>query len=186
MRTRTVPALVLGLGLAVTATACGGDDDGGGENGGAPPDRGGLAVTSAAFGDGDAIPERYTCDGDDVSPPLSITGLPAGTAEIAVVVRDPDAGGFVHWVVAGLPGDTAGLDEGTLPAGAIEADNGFGEPGWAGPCPPEGEHTYEFTVYALGEPSGLEAGAEAGDGVAAVEAAAAEATATLRGTYERP
>ena len=141
------------------------------------------------------IPVEYTCDGDETSPPLAFTGVPVGTAELAVVVRDPDADGFVHWVVAGLPADTAAIvggpaeSEGTadpaLPEGAVEADNGFGESGWAGPCPPEGDHTYELTVYALAEPSGLAAGAEAEDGAQAVEGAEALATATLRGTYER-
>lgn len=174
--------LALGLG----ATACGGDDDdNAGSGGGAPPDSGGLSVTSTAFADGEPIPVEYTCDGDETSPPLAFTGVPVGTAELAVVVRDPDADGFVHWVIAGIPADADGLDEGAPPSGAVEADNGFDEPGWAGPCPPEGNHTYEFTVYALGEPSGLEDGAGAEDGAATVEDADATAVATLRGTFER-
>ncbi|MDD9371407.1 MAG: YbhB/YbcL family Raf kinase inhibitor-like protein [Acidimicrobiales bacterium] len=183
-RTTTVLAACLALGLG--AAACGGDDDSNSGSGdGAPPDSGGLSVTSTAFADGEPIPVEYTCDGDETSPPLAFAGVPAGTAELAVVVRDPDADGFVHWVIAGIPADAGGLDEGAPPAGAVEADNGFDEPGWAGPCPPEGNHTYEFTVYALGEPSGLEAGADAEDGAATVEGADATAVATLRGTFER-
>ena len=124
-------------------------------------------------------------DGDETSPPLSFTGVPAETAELAVVVRDPDADGFVHWVVAGIPPEATGIDEGAPPADAVEADNGFDEPGWAGPCPPEGDHTYEFTVYALAEPSTLESGASAEDGARTIEDADALAVATLRGTFER-
>ena len=101
------------------------------------------------------------------------------------MVRDPNADGFVHWVIAGIPADATGLDEGVPPADAVEAGNGFGEPGWAGPCPPEGNHTYEFTVYARAEPSGLTAGADADDGAGTVEDAEALAVATLRGTFER-
>jgi Raf kinase inhibitor-like YbhB/YbcL family protein len=181
--TGTVLAVCLAVGLG--AAACGGDDDGDDSGAGAPADSGGLAVSSTAFEDGDPIPERYTCDGDETSPPLAFTGVPADTAELAVVVRDPDADGFVHWVVAGIPADAPGIDEGAPPAGAVEAANGFDEPGWAGPCPPEGDHTYEFTVYALAEPSGLEEGAGAEAGAAVVEDAEALAVATLRGTFER-
>jgi len=184
-RTTTVLAACLALGLGALACGGGDDDDNAGSGGGAPPDNGGLSVTSTAFADGEPIPVEYTCDGEETSPPLAFTGVPAGTAELAVVVRDPDADGFVHWVIAGIPADADGLDEGALPSGAVEADNGFDEPGWAGPCPPEGNHTYEFTVYALGEPSGLEDGAGAEDGAATVEDADATAAATLRGTFER-
>jgi hypothetical protein len=179
--------------VAMVMAACGGDDggdsDGNGGSGadqGAIPDSGGLVVVSPAFAAGEPIPERYTCDGDEVSPPLAIQGAPTGAAELAVVVRDPDADGFVHWVVAGLPADTTGLAEGgPLPEGAVEADNGFGEAGWAGPCPPEGDHTYELTVYALAEPSQLDAGDDAEAGAEAVESAEVAAVATLRWTYER-
>jgi Raf kinase inhibitor-like YbhB/YbcL family protein len=184
-------ALAACLAFGAGAAACGGDDDdagsgsGSGSGSGGPADSGGLSVTSAAFEAGEPIPERYTCDGEETSPPLTITGVPADTAELAVVVRDPDADGFVHWVIAGIPADAAGIDEGAPPANAVEAENGFGEPGWAGPCPPEGNHTYEFTVYALAEPSGLEDGAGAEDGAETVEDAEALAVATLRGTFER-
>ncbi|HEX6567647.1 MAG TPA: YbhB/YbcL family Raf kinase inhibitor-like protein [Acidimicrobiales bacterium] len=185
MRAQTIWAAAVAVGLATGAAACGdddGDDTGTHE---APPDAGGLVVTSTAFDAGDPIPTRYTCDGDDTSPPLALEGVPADAAELAIVVRDPDADGFVHWVVAAIPPETATIAEGAPPAGAVEAESGFGEPGWAGPCPPEGDHTYEFTVYALAEPSGLDAGAGAEEGAEAVESARAVATATLRGTYER-
>ncbi len=173
------------LALGVGATACGGDDDSSGSGDGAPADSGDIGITSTAFEDGEPIPVEHTCDGDETSPPLAFTGVPADAAELAIVVRDPDADGFVHWVIAGIPPDATGIDEGAPPAAAVEADNGFDEPGWAGPCPPEGDHTYEFTVYALAEPSGLEGGADAEDGAATIEDADALAVATLRGTFER-
>lgn len=181
----TTTVLAACLALGVGAAACGGDDDGSDAGGAAPADSGGLGVSSTAFDAGEPIPVEHTCDGAETSPPLAFTGVPADTAELAVVVRDPDADGFVHWVIAGIPGDATGLGEGAPPADAVEADNGFDEPGWAGPCPPEGNHTYEFTVYALAEPSGLESGADAEDGASTIEDADALAVATLRGTFER-
>ena len=182
--TTIVLAACLPLGLA--AAACGDDDDGGsGSGAGAPADSGDLAVTSSAFDAGEPIPVQYTCDGDETSPPLAFEGVPSEAAELAVVVRDPDADGFVHWVIAGIPAEATGLEEGAPPADAVEAENGFGEPGWAGPCPPEGNHTYEFTVYALAEPSGLADGAGAEDAAGTIEDAEVLAAATLRGTFER-
>ncbi len=194
MRGASIRAALGATLVALVMTACGDGDDGGGGNDagseagrGAVPDAGGLVVVSPAFATGQPIPERYTCDGDEVSPPLAIQGAPTDAVELAVVVRDPDADGFVHWVVAGLPADTTGLAEGgPLPDGAVEAGNGFGEAGWAGPCPPEGDHTYELTVYALAEPSGLTPGDDAEAAAEAVESADASAVGTLRWTYQRP
>lgn len=187
MRAQTTRTAILAACLFTVVAGCGDDDDGGddGSGQGAPADSGGLVVSSPSFAAGGAIPQQFTCDGDEISPALEIEGIPDDTAELAVVVRDPDADGFVHWVVAGLPAETTAIDEGALPDTAVEADNGFGQPGWAGPCPPEGNHTYEFTVYALSEPSGLSRDADAEDGAGTVEDAPAVATATLRGTYER-
>ena len=131
-----------------------------------------LTLSSSAIADNGTIPARYTCRADDVSPPLLWQGVPAGTVELAVVVRDVDAEGFVHWVIAGLPPDVGGLAEGTPPAGAVEAANDFGRPGWAGPCPPAGTHTYEFRVYALSQPSGVVVGEPGSDAAGRVEAGA--------------
>ncbi len=110
------------------------------------------------------------------------TGPPEGAVELALVVRDVDADGFVHWVVAGLPPTSRGLAEGEVPAGAVEALNDFGRPGWSGPCPPDGTHRYEFRVLALAEPSGVTAGQPAGEAAAQVEAAPARTSAVLSGT----
>jgi len=142
-----------------------------------------MQLTSAAFTDGASIPSRHTCDGEDVSPPLEWTDPPPETASYALVVDDPDAGGFVHWVLTDIPSDARELPEGEGDAIATAGPTGFGSTGWGGPCPPSGEHRYVFTLYALTEPIG-----ELGD-ADALRAAAGEgrtlATATLTGTYAR-
>jgi Raf kinase inhibitor-like YbhB/YbcL family protein len=138
-----------------------------------------LTLSSSAVTDGGELPARYTCRGEDVSPPLLWTGVPAGTAELAVVVRDVDAEGFVHWVVAGMPANVGGIAEATAPGGAVEAANDFGRPGWAGPCPPSGTHHYEIRVYALAQPSGVAAGEDGAGAAAKIEAAPALASAIL-------
>jgi Raf kinase inhibitor-like YbhB/YbcL family protein len=138
-----------------------------------------LALSSSAIPEVGEVPARYTCRADDVSPPLLWTGVPPGTVELALVVRDIDAEGFVHWVVAGLSPDLGGIAEDSPPAGAVEAANDFGRPGWAGPCPPAGTHVYEFRVYALAQPSGVVAGEPGADAAARVEASPALASAVL-------
>jgi Raf kinase inhibitor-like YbhB/YbcL family protein len=140
-----------------------------------------LQIASPAFGDGATIPAPYTCRGADVTPPLSWTGIPTDTVELAIVVRDVDAEGFVHWVVAGMAPTVGGIAEATPPPG-IEATNDFGRPGWAGPCPPSGTHNYEFTLFALAEPSGVAAGQPASEAANAVESRAVRASAVLSGS----
>ena len=114
----------------------------------------GFELTSGAFQEGGAIPARYTCEGDNVSPPLNWVGAPAETVSLALLLDDPDAGGFVHWTVYGLDGSASG----SLPAGVSESPDGpaqgtnsFGQPGYGGPCPPSGEHQYLFRLLALDE-----------------------------------
>ena len=109
-----------------------------------------VELMSAAFGDGEQIPVRHTCDGDDVSPPLAWTAPPDGTVSIALCLDDPDAGHypFTHWLAWSLPAVAGGLGEGE-PAPA-EGRNDFGAPGYRGPCPPPGKpHRYVFRLYAL-------------------------------------
>jgi Raf kinase inhibitor-like YbhB/YbcL family protein len=146
-----------------------------------------LTVTSPAFPPDGAIPARYTCSGEEVSPPLAWSKVPAGAAELALVVDDPDAPGgtYVHWVVVHLDPATDRLAEGRLPAGATQLRNSAGKPAWAGPCPPGGApHHYRFTVYALGSRVNVSADAEPADAVAAIEAAAT-ARGRLVGTFSR-
>jgi Raf kinase inhibitor-like YbhB/YbcL family protein len=120
-----------------------------------------MQLHSTAFAAGTAIPARYTCDGDDVSPPLSWTDPPRGTKSFALVVDDPDAPDpkaprmrWVHWVVYDLPAGARMLRQGVhsavdLPAGAHLGRNDWNKPAWGGPCPPVGRHRYVFTLYAL-------------------------------------
>jgi Raf kinase inhibitor-like YbhB/YbcL family protein len=118
-----------------------------------------FSLTSPAFGDGEPIPVAYTCDGDDSSPPLEWSGVPEGTAAFALIEEDPDANGFVHWVVVNIPADWTEIEEGaSWPLGGdpIEGVNGAGEVGYAGSCPPSGTHTYVFTLHALNEPAPID------------------------------
>lgn len=109
-----------------------------------------MKISSSAFADGQSIPAVYTCDGNDTSPPLAISGAPAGAKSLALIVDDPDAPGgtFDHWVVWNIPADTNSIAEGQSPRG-VSGRNGFGKNGYGGPCPPDREHRYFFKVYAL-------------------------------------
>ena len=120
----------------------------------------GFAV-QAPWADGALIDPAYTCRGADTSPAISWKGVPPDTKELALSLVDIDASDFAHWVVAGIDPASTGIAAGRVPAGAVQATNGFGEAKYAGPCPPDGEHTYLLTLYALAAPSGLT------DGVAA-------------------
>lgn len=115
----------------------------------------GIELKSSAFEDGGTIPARYAKDGENVFPPLEWSGVPAQTRELALLVEDPDApsGRFVHWIVIGLPPMLDRLETGQLPEPAVEACNDFGERGYGGPQPPEGDppHRYVFTLLALDE-----------------------------------
>ena len=115
-----------------------------------------ITITSSAFEDGGMIPLKYTCDGNNISPPLKWQGIPAKTKSIAIICDDPDApmGTFVHWVLFNLPPETEGLDENfpdeeTFPDGARQGITDFGKTGYGGPCPPSGTHRYFFKIYAL-------------------------------------
>ena len=122
-----------------------------------------LVLTSPEFKDGGAIPRRFTCDAENVSPPLSWSGAPAGAVTLALVMDDPDARGFVHWVVYGIPPGTQGLAEGSLPSDARQGANGRNQDQWAGPCPPVGSapHHYRFTLTAVSKSLALAPGATA-------------------------
>jgi Raf kinase inhibitor-like YbhB/YbcL family protein len=116
-----------------------------------------LTLTSTAFEDGGAIPRDATCKGEDRSPALSWTGVPDGAAALVLLVDDPDANDWVHWIVLDLPADAGGLPA-SVAASADPPQQGrntFGRIGYSGPCPPSGTHHYRFTLYALGAPLGL-------------------------------
>lgn len=129
-----------------------------------------IKVTSTAFEDGGMIPPRYTCDGEDISPPLQWEAVPETAKGIALICDDPDApmGTFVHWVLYDLPADVTELPENvpaeaTLPSGARQGTSDFGRTGYGGPCPPSGTHRYFFKLYALDAATGLAAGAKKAD-----------------------
>jgi Raf kinase inhibitor-like YbhB/YbcL family protein len=146
-----------------------------------------IGVSSSGFAHEAAIPPRFTCQGENVSPPLAWSGVPAGSAELALVVDDPDAPGgtYVHWVVFHLDPGVTGLGEGRLPPDARQARNSRGAASYAGPCPPPGPaHHYRFTVYALREPLALADGAELEPALAAIDRGAS-ARGRLVGTFAR-
>ena len=142
-----------------------------------------FSISSPAFSAGGAIPREYTCDGADQTLPVAWSGVPAGTAELALVMDDPDAHGFVHWVVVGIPPSATGLGV-DLPAGATEGKTGFGRAGYGGPCPPSGTHHYVLTLYALSAPLTLPPTPTA-DQLRQAAAGQTIEAATLTGTYER-
>jgi Raf kinase inhibitor-like YbhB/YbcL family protein len=146
-----------------------------------------ITVTSSSFPAGGSIPARFTCDGQEVSPQLGWSGVPAGTTELALVVDDPDAPGgtYVHWVVAHLDPGRRELAEGAVPPEATQLANSAGKAAYAGPCPPGGPaHHYRFTLYALPVRVELAADAEPAEAIAAVEQAAT-ARGRLIGTFAR-
>jgi Raf kinase inhibitor-like YbhB/YbcL family protein len=115
-----------------------------------------ITVTSTAFEEGGMIPSKYTCDGQDISPPLTLQGVPEGAKSLALICDDPDAPGrtWVHWVMWNIPAGELGLPENvppdkTLPNGAKQGITDFQRHGYGGPCPPGGTHRYYFKVYAL-------------------------------------
>jgi Raf kinase inhibitor-like YbhB/YbcL family protein len=117
-----------------------------------------LTLSSPSFAHQGEIPSRFTCEGDDVSPALSWSGVPSAAKSLALVVDDPDAPDpkapkttWVHWVVYDLPPGTTGLPESTkaLPAGARDGRNDWKRTGYGGPCPPIGRHRYFHKLYAL-------------------------------------
>ncbi len=116
-----------------------------------------FEMKSDAFKPGGEIPEQYTCDGKDLSPPLHWKNPPPAAKSFALVVDDPDApmGGWIHWVVYGIPATVTQLEEGlsqseTLPDGSKQGITDFRKPGYRGPCPPSGaSHRYYFKLYAL-------------------------------------
>ena len=120
----------------------------------------GLQITSPAFSQGGPIPAKYTCEGQDISPPLAWSGVPPNTKSIALIVDDPDAPDpakpqrvYVHWVLYNIPSSASALQEnaskGGLPKGAVQGKNDWGKAEFGGPCPPIGRHRYFHKLYAL-------------------------------------
>ncbi|MCX7771085.1 MAG: YbhB/YbcL family Raf kinase inhibitor-like protein [Proteobacteria bacterium] len=110
-----------------------------------------MRITSPAFSNNTLIPKKYTCDGEDVNPPLEFHEVPANAKSLALIVDDPDApmGTWVHWVLFNIPPNYKGIEENSVPEGAIEGINDFKKLKYGGPCPPSGTHRYFFKLYAL-------------------------------------
>jgi Raf kinase inhibitor-like YbhB/YbcL family protein len=192
---RTV-SVAAGLAVLVVLTGCGGDRKA------SPPPAAPhattvatttaapvteLTITSLAFADGTPIPVQFTCNGANVAPPLKWSS-PSGTAQLALVVDDPDASGglYVHWIVTGIapgPGSTA---EGQTPDNGRALPNSGGQESYFGPCPPPGSgtHHYRFTLYQLSAPLQLPGGSAAVQASQSI-AQAASAHTTLTGTFQR-
>lgn len=151
-----------------------------------------LSVSSQAFQEGDRIPAKYTCQGQDVSPPLTWGEPPVGTQSFALIMDDPDApvGVFTHWVIFNIPSDSRQLAEAIptqaqLSSGALQGKNDFGRIGYGGPCPPPGRpHRYQFTLYALDQPLDLKVGASKKQVLDAMQGHIL-AQGQLMGTYQR-
>ena len=152
-----------------------------------------LSLASPAFVEGEEIPERYTCQGQNTSPPLSWSDTPPGTQSLALVVEDPDAPDpsapkrvFTHWLLYNIPADIHELPEGAkqLPAGTAAGTNDFEKKVWGGPCPPRGRHRYFFRLYALDERLPDLKEAHKGELLEALRGHVL-AEAVLMGTYEK-
>ncbi|MFG2121303.1 YbhB/YbcL family Raf kinase inhibitor-like protein [Streptomyces sp. NPDC048710] len=176
------------IAMAAMAVVPGCADGGGSSSAPSPTTTVRLTVTSPAYADAATVPSRYTCDGENVSPPLAVTGAPPQTASLAFLLQDPDAprGTFTHWLVWDIDPHTTHLTAGERPQGAVEGRNGFGKTGYGGPCPPRGDgpHHYVLTVYAVDRRPDLAPDATPTDLLRALSGHTL-ATGTLTGRYGR-
>lgn len=110
-----------------------------------------MKITSSAFKERQQIPSKYTCNGENINPPLKFSDLPQGTKSLVLIVDDPDApsGTFVHWVVYNISPISREVKENSIPDGGEEGITNFGKADYGGPCPPSGVHRYFFKLYAL-------------------------------------
>lgn len=110
-----------------------------------------LILSSPEFENDAPMPAKFTCDGEDVSPLLKIAGVPEDAKSLVLIVDDPDAplGDWVHWLIWNIDPSTREISENLAPAGALQGTTDFGTNKWGGPCPPSGEHRYQFKLYAL-------------------------------------
>ena len=150
-----------------------------------------LKIRSTAFNDGERIPKKYTCDGEDISPPLIWEDIPEGTVTLALISDDPDAPSktWTHWLIFNIPPELNGLPEGVekvgeLENGIMQGFNDFGRIGYGGPCPPFGVHRYFFKLYALDTSLDLEPGTSKEELLEAMEGHIIEKTQMI-GLYSR-
>lgn len=145
-----------------------------------------MQITSPMFENEQSIPTQYTCDGEDISPPLVFLEVPEETQSLALIVDDPDAPGKVwtHWVVFNIPPHIHEISEGKPPVGSIQGTNDFQRTGYGGPCPPAGVHHYYFTLYALDGLLDLPSGCDKKEVLQAIESRVIQ-QAELIATYKR-
>ncbi|MBN1433550.1 YbhB/YbcL family Raf kinase inhibitor-like protein [Candidatus Fermentibacterales bacterium] len=150
-----------------------------------------FTLMSSAFSDGEMIPELYTVDGTDISPPLEWSNPPEGTRSFALICDDPDApaGTWVHWVIYNIDADVNQLEAGILPdpelfEGMLQGKNSWGRIGYGGPAPPSGTHRYFFRIYALSATLDMQAGVTKAELLTAMEGFVLD-EASLMGRYRR-
>jgi len=147
---------------------------------------GNLRLTSSAFDHNGDIPAKYTCQGDDINPPLKISSVPDGTTSLVLVVDDPDApvGVWDHWIVWNIAAETASISENSIPQGAVQGANSWGRNDYGGPCPPTGTHRYRFSLYAISDALALAPGSSKGAVLSTLQGKILDQF-TLVGLYEK-
>ena len=144
-----------------------------------------FRITSPAYAEGKEYPEKYTCDGQEINPPLELTGIPNGTKTLALVFDDPDAPGgtYDHWIMWNIP-IVSRIEENSIPSGATQGKNSEGTNKYAGPCPPSGTHRYIYHAYALDTELSLSEKSGKADLEKAIKSHVLE-SATLTGLYSK-
>jgi len=180
--TGAVAVLAAGIALLILAYSSGGADTG-------STRETDMEIKSGRFKEGDTVPTQYTCDGEDVNPFLEFKNVPDEAQSLVLIVDDSDAtrgGRFTHWLVWNIPASTTYIPEDSVPDGAVEGKNDFGNLGYGGPCPPRGAkpHRYVFTLSALDAELSLKEGATRTELEVALEGHDIART-TLTGKYSR-
>lgn len=151
-----------------------------------PREQKNMELTSPVFSNNQSIPFKYTCDGDDINPPLLISDVPQNAKSLVLIIDDPDApqATWVHWTVFNISPKTVQIPENNVPPEAREGTTSFGKPGYGGPCPPSGIHHYYFKLYALDSSLNLDSSAKKEDIENAIQGHIIE-QAELIGLYKR-
>jgi len=145
-----------------------------------------MKLTSSAFEHNQNIPAKYTCDNENINPPLYISEVPENAKSLVLIMDDPDApaGTWVHWTVWNIAPDTAEIPENSVPTNTQQGLTSFGQPGYGGPCPPSGTHRYVFKLYALDTTLNLDTNIEKEDIEKAMEGHILD-NVELIGLYQR-